>query len=163
MPKIARSRAQACGGQATPITLNVNDKGTYAVHLHNYLLRGFTLIELMIVIVVVAILAAVGIPAYTNQIEKSRRADAISSILDTAQRLERCFTRNLSYADCINPNQFDSPDGFYRITVNAAPTSYDIIARGQNRQASDPCSPYELDSLGNREAGSTSDRCWGSR
>lgn len=132
------------------------------MHRHNDIHRGFTLIELMIVIVVVAILAAIAIPAYNNQIEKSRRADAISSILDTAQRLERCFTRTLSYADCIT-SPFVSPDGFYRITVEAEPTSYEISAVGINRQASDRCSPFELDSLGNREAGSATDRCWGSR
>jgi type IV pilus assembly protein PilE len=65
--------------------------------------RGFTLIELMIVVAVVAILAAVAFPAYTQYVEQTRRADAQSALLNAAQNLERCFTRNNSYANCPDP------------------------------------------------------------
>lgn len=163
MPQTDRSHRDTCGSETSPDILALKNNGWYPVHSNIALNRGFTLIELMIVVVVVAVLAAVAFPAYNNQIEKARRADAISTILDTAQRLERCFTRNLSYEGCINPAEFDSPDEFYLITVTAAPTSYSLTAEGINQQATDRCSPFTLDSLGNRGAGSTTDRCWGSR
>lgn len=50
--------------------------------------RGFTLIELMIAIVIVAILLAVALPSYQNSVQKARRADAKAALLDAANRQE---------------------------------------------------------------------------
>lgn len=128
-----------------------------------YTERGFTLIELMMVIAILAIIMAVAIPAYNSQVEKTRRADATASLLNTAQQLERCFTRNNTYAGCLDSEEFDSPDGFYGIDVDADATSYDLTATAQGVQADDDCSPFTLDHLGNRgDDGDDSDRCWGS-
>lgn len=60
-------------------------------------LKGFTLIEVMIVVVIVAILASIAIPAYTSQMIKSRRVDVQREIVSHAQALERYFTTNGSY------------------------------------------------------------------
>jgi type IV pilus assembly protein PilE len=58
--------------------------------------RGFTLVELMVTIMVVAILAAIAIPSYSSQIRKSRRTEARNALLDAAAREERFFaTHNL--------------------------------------------------------------------
>lgn len=54
--------------------------------------RGFTLIELMIVVAVISLLAAIAYPSYVEQIRKTRRSDAKTALLETAQVLERCFT-----------------------------------------------------------------------
>ena len=59
--------------------------------------KGFTLIELMVVIVVIAILAAIAIPGYTSQIRKSRRTEARNALLDAAAREERFFATNNFY------------------------------------------------------------------
>ena len=59
--------------------------------------RGFTLIELMITIVIVAILAAVAIPSYTAYIERSKRGAARSALMAAASFLERNFTTNGCY------------------------------------------------------------------
>ncbi len=59
--------------------------------------RGFTLVELMIVAAVIAILAAVAYPAYTEQLRKSQRAEGKAAIMRAAQLLERSFTQNGSY------------------------------------------------------------------
>lgn len=123
---------------------------------------GFTLIELMITIAILAIIIAIAVPVYFNQMEKARRADAVSSLLETAQRLERCFTRNSSYthADCpsgTNPSE----DGFYEITVAATGTTYDLTAAPQGAQSGDDCGSFELDHLGNKSRTGTADRCWG--
>ena len=55
---------------------------------HSPSVRGFTLVELMIVIVIVAILLAVALPSYQNSVQKGRRADAKAALLDVANRQE---------------------------------------------------------------------------
>lgn len=122
--------------------------------------KGFTLIELMITIAILAIIMGIAIPAYNNQVERTRRADAIAGLMQAAQQLERCFTRNNSYADC--PFETESPDGFYTIARQGnAANSFNLTATGQGAQSEDDCSPFGLDNLGNKTAGSETDRCWG--
>lgn len=127
--------------------------------------KGFTLIELMMTVAILAIIIAVAVPAYNNQIQKTRRADAQSGLLDAAQALERCFTRNNTYVECDVRNV--SPDGFYHINANLQVTGYLLSADpgGENasgQQDGDPCGTFTLDHRGNKSAGSETDRCWGS-
>jgi type IV pilus assembly protein PilE len=58
---------------------------------------GFTLIELMVVVVIAGILAAVAYPAYTESVRKSRRAAAKTTMLQIAQQEERYYTENNKY------------------------------------------------------------------
>src|SRR5882724_411021 len=60
--------------------------------------RGFTLVELMVVIVIASILMAIAIPSYKNSIRKSRRTDAKTALLDLAGREERFFSTNGRYS-----------------------------------------------------------------
>ena len=61
---------------------------------------GFTLIELMVVVVITAILASIAVPAYNNSIHKSRRTEAKTALLDAAAREERYFaTQNIYTTD----------------------------------------------------------------
>lgn len=117
--------------------------------------RGFTLIELMIVVAVVAVLAAVAIPAYTQYVEQTRRADAQSALLNAAQNLERCFTRNNSYENCPDPAG-PSPDGFYNITSDLGETTFTLTATAVRNDA---CSPFEIDERGNRTSNAAGTRC----
>ncbi len=58
---------------------------------------GFTLIELMVVVIIVGILASIVYPSYVEYVNKGRRAECASAILQTANLLERYFTVNNTY------------------------------------------------------------------
>lgn len=75
---------------------SVSRKRTSGIGLSS---QGFTLIELMIVVGIVAIIAAVGVPAYTNQINKAYRADAQSALMQLASAMERFRTVNNTYCN----------------------------------------------------------------
>ena len=125
---------------------------------------GFTLIELMIVVGVIAILAAVAIPGYQQSVLRSRRADARVALNAAATRLERCFTQFGAYDadDCVIASPADSPEGFYEVSVEREAATYTVTAAPQGPQADDTaCGSLEVTNTGARSAtGTTPDRCW---
>lgn len=115
---------------------------------------GFTLIELMIVVAIVAILAAVAYPSYQNNIVKSRRADAQAALQGLAQAIERFYTSNGTYVGAGSaggggnttgaPTIFsakspiDGSQTFYNLVIHAADTnSYVLAAEPVGAQAGD--------------------------
>ncbi|HIA09422.1 MAG TPA: type IV pilin protein [Chromatiaceae bacterium] len=137
--------------------------------------KGFTLIELMVTIVIVAILASIAIPSYTGQIQKSRRAEATASLLTGAQILERCFTKHTTYnnsapantdANCPEGVPATSENGWYSIdySVASTQTTYTLRATPQNGQANDgKCMIFTLNQAGLRtHSGTAADvsDCW---
>ena len=64
---------------------------------------GFTLIELMIVVVIIGLLAAVGYPAYTDQLAKGKRTEAKAKLAQALQKLERFYTDNNAYTTDLGP------------------------------------------------------------
>jgi type IV pilus assembly protein PilE len=104
---------------------------------------GFTLIELMIVIVIVAILAAIALPGYQSQIRKSRRSDAIALMSQVQQAQERWRSNNAQYAASMAALSIgtSTSGGYY--TLATAPVggseavSFTITATGQGSQTSD--------------------------
>ena len=128
---------------------------------------GFTLVEAMVVVAILAIVVALAYPSYADQVRKARRADAESSLLEAAQLLERCFTRLNSYVvsdtGCPDPTGA-SQDGYYTISfADGSPTAttYTLVATAQGDQANDPCTEYTVDHLGNKTPLPGSHRCWG--
>jgi len=106
--------------------------------------KGFTLIELMIVVMVVAILAAIAIPNYREYTQRGRRADAMQAVGDLKLRLERWRAENPSYASgcsgCVSgtyPTVSDT--SYYDLSVNANATTYTITASPINAQSGDRC------------------------
>jgi type IV pilus assembly protein PilE len=134
--------------------------------------RGFTLIEVMITVAVLAILAAIAVPSYNEYVRKSRRADAKVALAQTAQQLERCFAQNNTFvydaADAPScPQDFTTNDGYYTVVVAATVTTYTLSAQptgkgGQNNDAQ--CGKFILDSNGSKtsqdSSGVASDDCW---
>jgi type IV pilus assembly protein PilE len=125
---------------------------------------GFSLIELMIVVGIVAILAAVAIPSYQQSIIRSRRADARVAMNNAATRLERCFTQFGSYDadECDIDSPFDSPEGFYSVSIDRDAAAYTLTAAPQGGQADDTaCGDLGMASTGARTAsGDAPDHCW---
>lgn len=129
---------------------------------------GFTLIELMIVVVVVGILVAVAYPSYQNQVRQTRRSDGKAALLNAAQQLERCFTRFNSYdnagcavADALDDG-IDSPEGWYVVSDAVGASTFSLVATPQNAQTSDTaCGNLTLTHTGQRAASGTQpDTCW---
>jgi type IV pilus assembly protein PilE len=128
---------------------------------------GFTLIELMIVIAVLGILAAVAYPSYVESVQKSRRADAQSVLLEAAQLLERFHTENNgSYAAFTLPAYLqNSPkDGatkYYTITATGlAASTYLLTATPSGAQVGDRCANLTFNNLGVKGTSSAQTDCW---
>ncbi len=124
-------------------------------------LRGFTLVELMIVIAIIGILAAVGYPAYTSSVKKGNRADGIDSLLSLAGRMEEYYLNNDTYVGATVANATSS-DGLYTLAITAADGfTYTLTATPVTADAD--CGNLTLNSLGQKgvtAAGATVDGCW---
>ena len=101
--------------------------------------RGFTLIEVMIVVAVIAILAAVAMPAYFDSIRKSRRADAIVRISGLQQAQERWRSNNPAYGTLAQTGVAATvAGGYYTLSVaNNSATGYEAIAQASGSQLQD--------------------------
>jgi type IV pilus assembly protein PilE len=152
--------------------------------------RGFTLIELMVVVVIATILITIAVPSYFSQIRQSRRTEAKSALLDAAGREERYFSTNganytstpanLGYLGLGVANPVGS--GYYYLTVCFAATgatpacdpnanapagpSYYVIATpvpGLSQVSDAQCTSFAVDSTGAQFSTGTGTAayCWG--
>ncbi len=132
----------------------------------NKRVKGFTLVELMIVIAIIGILASVGYPAYINSLKRAQRADAMDSLLSLAGRMEEYYMVNGTYVGATVANDGSgtvgssiSSENIYLLSISGATAfKYKLIATPEETDAE--CSTLTLDSLGTKGSTGTSGNCW---
>jgi type IV pilus assembly protein PilE len=142
---------------------------------------GFTLVELLIVIVVASILVAIAVPSYQAQVRKSRRTDARNALLDIAAREERFLSVTNSYSAVPTEVGYGGlawpqtvTNGYYQVTVTipdpnyaGAGPSFVLTATPIGVQTSDTaCASFAVTQIGRQSALDSngvdnSTTCWG--
>jgi len=126
---------------------------------------GFTLIELMVVVAIVGILAAVAYPSYQEHVRRANRAEARGILLEMAQLLERNFTKANSYENFALPVSQSPRTGTARYTIQFSadtPTrnTYTLEAVPEGSMAGDTCGTLTLTQTGVRGAEGSVAECW---
>lgn len=123
-------------------------------------IRGFTLVELMITVAIVAILAAVAYPSYTTYVRDSRRADCKGVLLAYANALERSFSINNTYPNAALAGFTCPPDGgaaTYNLGLVGGAT-FTLTATPTGSQTGDRCGTLTLTNSGARTP--AAGNCW---
>ena len=125
--------------------------------------RGFTLLEVLITIVIVGILSAVAVPAYSDHVTRSRTAEAFTALGSAQANAEQFWSNNRTYVG------FDASAAFPAATPNftyalgnASASGYTITATGRSKMAG---FTYTIDQNGTRAttatpAWGTNTACW---
>ena len=137
--------------------------------------RGFTMVELVVTMVVVAILAAIAIPGYTSYMRKARRTDAKAALLGLAALEERYYSTSNTYTALPTDLGFTGTTwpqpvggGYFTVTVSpptaattTAVATYLITANATGSQAADTnCATYTISQAGARTPTTNSYECW---
>ncbi len=128
---------------------------------------GFTLLEVLLVIVMVLILAAITYPSYMETVKKSRRSDAQSILLEASQFAERFFTDNKRYdqtqagvaialPDSLQQSPKQGTAKYYKLAITATVSAYTLTATPI--EPGDRCGALSLNSLGVKSASDVD--CW---
>ncbi len=141
--------------------------------------KGFTVIEVLVAMVIVSVLASIAYPSYVNQLRKSRRVEATTELVTLAQAQERFFARFRTYTSVVpGPDPCAgqacglakssnlSENEFYVLTANGNATSYTLTATANGPQTDDTdCRTLSINSVGVKTATNALgqdvfDLCW---
>jgi type IV pilus assembly protein PilE len=142
-------------------------KGNRPMHVpRKAAMAGFTLIELMVVVAVVAILASIAVPSYNEQVRKARRATAKADLVEYAQLAERRFTVDNTYGNfdvptTVSPRE-DGATARYNLNAAVAPTTFTITATPTGAQTEDRCGTLSITNTGQKTSTGTApaNECW---
>jgi len=132
--------------------------------------RGFTLIEVMIVVAVIAILMAIAVPSYQSYVMRAQRANAKAALLQAAQWMERTATAQGKYETTLAAGLSAVEGDRYTVVLsNATATTYKLTATRKNpgANANDKCGDFTLTEAGVRGLTGTPaptlsvTECWG--
>lgn len=133
---------------------------------------GFTLVELLIVMAIVAILGVIAVPSYRNYVVGARQNSAQQALLRMAGAMENCYSLNQTYVGCIDTNNSENNDflkandieSYYKLSVGekrTKVTARDFVVAvqakgGQANDVADSCKVLAVDRLGRKLIASSS-------
>lgn len=119
--------------------------------------KGITLIELMVVVAIIAILASIGIPAYSDYVARGKVAEATSVLSDGRVKMEQFFQDNRTYAGGTCPA---ATEHFTYACSNLTATTYTITAAGKNALSAFSYSINETNTKASATPWGNGATCW---